>query len=187
LLIWLLLACTFILNKILSTLSFSLLINYCKKLRPSKAKVILENLISHIVLTFMPLSTIQIALMMKLKIVLLLNLYNLHKPNQFLAPSSSLFTGIGESRWNLNLMYPSVIEFLRCWKHVHTYIKLLHHLPSLNEVKCYAYCKCHNSASHVTYDYNVFWRLRPTTGVKFNKPLMKASWVYQGWHNALLG
>jgi hypothetical protein len=42
------------------------------------------------------LNIIQIARMIKLKIILLLNLYRHHKPNQFLALSSSRFTRIGK-------------------------------------------------------------------------------------------
>lgn len=45
-LIWLLLACALVIKKRLSTLIFSLLINCFQKLRPSKAKVILESLVS---------------------------------------------------------------------------------------------------------------------------------------------
>ena len=45
--------------KSLSTLSFFLLINCCKKFWPLKADVMLENLISHIVLTCILLSIYQ--------------------------------------------------------------------------------------------------------------------------------
>lgn len=54
-----------------------------QKLRPFKTEVFLENLISHIVLTWMLLSIIQIAQTIKLNIVLLLDFYYQHKPNQF--------------------------------------------------------------------------------------------------------
>jgi hypothetical protein len=57
-----------------------------------------------------------IARTMKLKIVLLLNLYGQLKPNQFLTFPSSRFTRIGKWKCNLHFMYPSAINFMRYWK-----------------------------------------------------------------------
>jgi hypothetical protein len=34
-----------------------------------------------------------------------------------------------------------------------------HVIPSLEQLKKHAYCKCHNSYSHATNDYNVFCQL----------------------------
>ena len=38
------------------------------------------------------------------------------------------------------------------------YIKLSHAIPPLDELKCHAYCKWHNSFSHATNDCNVLQR-----------------------------
>jgi hypothetical protein len=37
-------------------------------------------------------------------------------------------------------------------------IKMSHTIPPLDELKWKAYCRCHNSFSHATNDYNIFRR-----------------------------
>jgi hypothetical protein len=70
---------------------------------------------------------------------MLLNLFGPLKKNFILVHLLSRLVKVGKKKLNLLLMFPSKSEN----------IKLTHTIPPLEELKRRAYCKFHNSFSHV--------------------------------------
>ena len=147
-------------NNSLSTLSFSLLINCCKKLKTFKSWSNFGEVHESHRPNMHVVEYIRIARKMKLKIVLLLNLYGQHKEIH------------DKKIWNLHLMsqmWPYFYEMLKIDNS--NYLILCHHSMNWSFV--------HN-VNGIIMLLMLLMTAMSSVGMS-NQPLMNNDWVYHGW------